>query len=479
MLLIADTVTDRLLFPCRRAVYNEADVYLLDDPLSAVDTHVGRHLFDECINSYLKKKTRILVTHQLQYLKDADYIILINNGVIEMQGKFDELLASDVDYAQLLGGGDDGQLDAGKGFGAEADEKTQQLPKLLRQISRASTKVAAISIKYSANRSKASTVPDDVEEPEETEVQQQLFEASSKGKSERSVYAEYFCSGANCLGLFLMSSFFIVAQAAASGADYWMSFCIFNIRVTQEELRSYYQSPEFQYDLNTTKNNASAKESEIFLLPVEDLLSTQLCLYIYTGIVVFLIVIAFVRSFTFYTVCMRSSVSLHNDMFNSVIRTPVRFFDVNPSGELREVSISLKQTPALHASVVEWSEMLLLRLTRLPITGISGLVEWTGDHTSPNIIAEEAAALTEKSFIFAPSQLTVAKSPRSKLCMKVVSWGKKELQATSTNHERVNPQLPSVTVDPLQDGISPSNHRKIRDEVTACMDVLLTEHCHG
>nr|CAD7398178.1 unnamed protein product [Timema poppensis] len=300
-----------------RAVYNEADVYLLDDPLSAVDTHVGRHLFDECINSYLKKKTRILVTHQLQYLKDADYIILINNGVIEMQGKFDELLASDVDYAQLLGGGDDGQLDAGKGFGAEADEKTQQLPKLLRQISRASTK------------SKASTVPDDVEEPEETEVQQQLFEASSKGKSERSVYAEYFCSGANCLGLFLMSSFFIVAQAAASGADYWMSFW-----VTQEELRSYYQSPEFQYDLNTTKNNASAKESEIFLLPVEDLLSTQLCLYIYTGIVVFLIVIAFVRSFTFYTVCMRSSVSLHNDMFNSVIRTPVRFFDVNPSGRV-------------------------------------------------------------------------------------------------------------------------------------------------
>ncbi|CAG2065020.1 unnamed protein product, partial [Timema podura] len=198
---------------CRRAVYNEADVYLLDDPLSAVDTHVGRHLFDECINSYLKKKTRVLVTHQLQYLKDADYIILINNGVIEMQGNFNELLASDVDYAQLLGGGDNEQSDAGKGFGTEADEKkTQQLPKLLRQISRASTK------------SKASTVPDDVEEPVETELQQQLFEASSKGKSARSVYAEYFCSGANCLGLFLMSSFFVVAQAAASGADYWMSF---------------------------------------------------------------------------------------------------------------------------------------------------------------------------------------------------------------------------------------------------------------
>nr|CAD7452465.1 unnamed protein product [Timema tahoe] len=371
MLLIAGTVTDRLFLPCHRAVYNEADVYLLDDPLSAVDTHVGRHLFDECINSYLKKKTRVLVTHQLQYLKDADYIILINNGMIEMQGKFNELLASDVDYAQLLGAGENEQSDAGKGFGTEADEKIQQIPKLLRQISRASTK------------SKASTVPDDVEEPEEAEVQQQLFEASSKGKSVRSVYAEYFCSGANCLGLFLMSSFFVVAQAAASGADYWIVFNIryfIPVRVTQEELRSYYQSPEFQYDLNTTKYNASAEEREIFLLPVEDLLSTQLFLYIYTGIVVFLIVIAFVRSFTFYTVCMRSSVSLHNDMFNSVIRTPIRFFDVNPSGELRE-----------------------------------------------------------------------------RTCESTVGV--------------------SVTCDPLQDGISPSHHRKIPDEVTACLDVLRTEYC--
>lgn len=54
-------------------------MYLLDDPLSAVDAHVGRHLFDECVVHYLRKKTRILVTHQLHYLKDADYIILLKD----------------------------------------------------------------------------------------------------------------------------------------------------------------------------------------------------------------------------------------------------------------------------------------------------------------------------------------------------------------------------------------------------------------
>jgi ATP-binding cassette subfamily C (CFTR/MRP) protein 4 len=49
-----------------RAVYRDADIYLLDDPLSAVDAHVGRHLFDNCIKTYLKDKLVILVTHQLQ-----------------------------------------------------------------------------------------------------------------------------------------------------------------------------------------------------------------------------------------------------------------------------------------------------------------------------------------------------------------------------------------------------------------------------
>lgn len=55
-----------------RAVYQDADVYLLDDPLSAVDVHVSKVLFEDCISDFLKGKTRVLVTHQLQYLPSAD-----------------------------------------------------------------------------------------------------------------------------------------------------------------------------------------------------------------------------------------------------------------------------------------------------------------------------------------------------------------------------------------------------------------------
>lgn len=66
-----------------RAVYAEADIYLFDDPLSAVDTHVGKHLFQKCIKQYLNNKTRILVTHQLQFMKQADLIVVLNNVSIK------------------------------------------------------------------------------------------------------------------------------------------------------------------------------------------------------------------------------------------------------------------------------------------------------------------------------------------------------------------------------------------------------------
>lgn len=62
-----------------RCVYRNADIYLLDDPLSAVDTHVSKHLYEECIKGYLGNKTRILVTHQVHHLKDVDNVIVLNN----------------------------------------------------------------------------------------------------------------------------------------------------------------------------------------------------------------------------------------------------------------------------------------------------------------------------------------------------------------------------------------------------------------
>ncbi|XP_076307522.1 multidrug resistance-associated protein 1-like isoform X1 [Tachypleus tridentatus] len=87
-----------------RAVYQDADVYLLDDPLSAVDSHVAKSLFQHVIgsNGLLQKKTRILVTHNLSVLPDVDAIIVMKNGQVEESGTYKELLAKKGSFFDLV-----------------------------------------------------------------------------------------------------------------------------------------------------------------------------------------------------------------------------------------------------------------------------------------------------------------------------------------------------------------------------------------
>ncbi|XP_022795445.1 multidrug resistance-associated protein 4-like [Stylophora pistillata] len=74
-----------------RAVYVDADLYLLDDPLSSVDYKVGRHIFEKCIKSLLGEKTRLLTSHQEHHMKDADQVIMLHKGRVLGRGTYAEL----------------------------------------------------------------------------------------------------------------------------------------------------------------------------------------------------------------------------------------------------------------------------------------------------------------------------------------------------------------------------------------------------
>uniref|UniRef100_A0A8R1E2N2 Multidrug resistance-associated protein 1 n=12 Tax=Caenorhabditis japonica TaxID=281687 RepID=A0A8R1E2N2_CAEJA len=86
-----------------RAVYQNHDIYLLDDPMSAVDSHVGYQLFNSVIGpeGMLRNKTRILVTNELSFLEKSDLIIVMKDGYIEYQGKYNELMQKGA-FEQLL-----------------------------------------------------------------------------------------------------------------------------------------------------------------------------------------------------------------------------------------------------------------------------------------------------------------------------------------------------------------------------------------
>ncbi|XP_038632461.1 canalicular multispecific organic anion transporter 2 isoform X3 [Scyliorhinus canicula] len=87
-----------------RAVYSDTDVYLLDDPLSAVDAHVAKHIFDKVIgpDGMLKEKTRVLVTHGISFLPQTDQIVVLVNGKVSEMGSYQELQNQNGAFAEFL-----------------------------------------------------------------------------------------------------------------------------------------------------------------------------------------------------------------------------------------------------------------------------------------------------------------------------------------------------------------------------------------
>ncbi|PWA85966.1 multidrug resistance-associated protein 3 [Artemisia annua] len=85
-----------------RALYQDADIYLFDDPFSAVDAHTGSHLFKECMLQFLDSKTVIYITHQVEFLPAADLILVLKDGRITQAGKYNDILDSGSDFMELV-----------------------------------------------------------------------------------------------------------------------------------------------------------------------------------------------------------------------------------------------------------------------------------------------------------------------------------------------------------------------------------------
>ncbi|KAJ8916751.1 hypothetical protein NQ315_013956 [Exocentrus adspersus] len=291
-----------------RAVYSEADIYLLDDPLSAVDTHVGKHLFHECIKKYLKDKTRILVTHQLQFLKEADLIVVINNGRIEKIGKYSELSEKEL-----------GNLNPDTPKEEKDKENIQEVPTRERLQSVTSFGSSVLN----------------EEEPQETD------ELIEKGAISTSIYVEYCRAGASILILLFLIFLLIIAQMASNASDLWVTYWTnaeelkYNltkntIANTSDSSNSSFGNTSFissDYNISNVTNNTAGAVNIAAL-------STDSYIIIYTIFIIGSIILTSARSLLYYKVCMNASINLHNKMFSNVLQAPMRFFNTNPSGRI-------------------------------------------------------------------------------------------------------------------------------------------------
>ncbi|ENN78296.1 hypothetical protein YQE_05446, partial [Dendroctonus ponderosae] len=197
-----------------RAVYKKADIYLLDDPLSAVDTHVGKALFDQCITRFLRDKTVVLVTHQLQYLKDVDHIVLLDDGFLKAEGTYKELRSSGLDFTNLL-----------SERSAEDDARKNEFE---RQPSQAKERTLSIHSSSSVEDTPQLVTPlGEGWSGGKGSTMLQVEEHRSSGSVGFKVYSAYFKAGGNactiCLTLFL----FLVAQFIGSLTDYFITFWVY------------------------------------------------------------------------------------------------------------------------------------------------------------------------------------------------------------------------------------------------------------
>lgn len=189
-----------------RACYRKAAIYLLDDPLSAVDTHVSKHLFEQCLRDFLKEKTVILVTHQLQFLQYVDQIVILSNGRVEAVGSFDNLRDRGLDLMEIL--------ETGK-------EETGSESVLSR--SRSGSRRGSSQIIGSRRGSMSSMYSLD-EDAQLEESPMEVEEKRAEGSIGLTMYAKYFKAGGGYMMVFIMAVFFIFAQLLASGGDYYINY---------------------------------------------------------------------------------------------------------------------------------------------------------------------------------------------------------------------------------------------------------------
>ncbi|KAK6325297.1 hypothetical protein J4Q44_G00046390 [Coregonus suidteri] len=279
-----------------RAVYQDADIYLLDDPLSAVDAEVGRHLFEQCICGILKNKPRILVTHQLQYLQAADQILVLKEGHMVARGTYSELQRSGVDFTSLL------KRDEEEGPQAPGAETESRSPRS-RTLSQNSVVSHTSSIR---------SVKDGTEQLPAEPVQTVAEESRSEGTIGVGLYVKYLKAGANILVLIGVLLLQFLAQAAYILQDWWLA---------------YWAGEQEKLNVNGTviiQNGVNVTEE----------LNLDFYLGIYAGLTGATLIFGFARSLVMFNLLVKAAQSLHNRMFNSILRTPVRFFDINPIGRV-------------------------------------------------------------------------------------------------------------------------------------------------
>ncbi|KAH8324273.1 hypothetical protein KR074_002950, partial [Drosophila pseudoananassae] len=281
-----------------RAVYREASIYLLDDPLSAVDTHVARHIFEKCIRGYLRDRIVILVTHQLQFIQQCDEVMVLDKGQAVAAGSFESLRNSGVDFAIFL-------------KQAESDgteKKSEKVPE------------GPSPLEMQRNQSERSLKSlGDPNLDEKSNMQEKAQEQQVSGKVGLDVYLKYMRAGGGVTAFSLMFIAWAIFQGLSSMVDLFLTHWV---------------------NHNKGESNMEASEGKEYqtLIWLQDmgwsLDPKNFEILVYFLIVVLTNVAYLIAIMMLFRCTIAASVRMHNSMYRGISRASMYFFNTNPSGQI-------------------------------------------------------------------------------------------------------------------------------------------------
>ncbi|GMF24437.1 unnamed protein product [Phytophthora lilii] len=280
-----------------RAVYQDADIYLLDDILSAVDSHVGADIFNECIKKTLKDKLVVLVTHSLSFVNQCDQIAVIADGRIAEHGTYKKLMAKKNLLAQMVSNYVESEKE-------EDDENTTSAESVEDESADSSDdEDLAITGRRKSSESRmhrrsrvSSTRSDDSQAAIEEEGQLMVDEDRSVGDVSWSVYRVWIGAFGGMCAAFMVVLGFFAAQGLTLLATVWISYW--------------------------SEQAAKYPDSQMYYV------------YVYMLINLAYAVLLFVRVILLYLGSLHASRLLFSKLLNQILRAPTSFFDTTPLGRI-------------------------------------------------------------------------------------------------------------------------------------------------
>ncbi|CAI8603785.1 unnamed protein product [Vicia faba] len=261
-----------------RAVYQDCDIYLLDDVFSAVDAHTGTEIFKECVRGALKGKTIVLVTHQVDFLHNVDCIVVMREGTIVQSGRYNDLLDSGLDFGILV---------AAHETSMELVEQGAAMPG-----------VPTITKSASNNNRETNGESNSLDQPKSAKGSSKLVKEEERetGKVSFNIYKLYCTEAFGWMGITAVLFLSVLWQASMMASDYWLAY------------------------------QTSVKRAEFF--------NPSLFISVYAIISVVSVLMIVLRSYSVTVFGLKTAQIFFKQILNSILHAPMSFYDTTPSGRI-------------------------------------------------------------------------------------------------------------------------------------------------